>query len=123
MPATVGSASGLAALLAGAGLTHFLRPGFYDAMIPPQLPGPARAWTYGSAVAEIVIGAAVALPRTRRVGGLAAAALFVGVLPANVQMALDARTDPPLRRAAVLLRLPMQLSLVGWALRVRREAA
>jgi uncharacterized membrane protein len=48
------SALGLAALLAGAGVTHFLRPRPYDAIIPSALPGRPRMWTYvsGPAVAR-----------------------------------------------------------------------
>jgi uncharacterized membrane protein len=82
----------LAALLAGAGLTHFLKPGFYDPIVPHALPGPARAWTYGSGVVELAVAAAVAAPRTRSRGALVAAVLFVAVYPANIQMAVDAST-------------------------------
>jgi uncharacterized membrane protein len=51
------------------------------------------------------------------------------VFPANVQMALDAGTerqavpDMPVRRfrAVALARLPLQLPLIGWAVRVARS--
>lgn len=114
---------GLALFLAAAGLNHFLVPRFYDAMIPPQLPGTARTWTYGSGVAEVAVAAAVALPRTRRTGARAAAWLFVAVFPGNLTMAVDAfRLRRPLvQRVAMLLRLPVQLPLIAWALRVSRE--
>jgi uncharacterized membrane protein len=103
---------------------HFLVPRFYDAMIPPQLPGRPRTWTYGSGVAELGVAAAVAITRTRRLGGLAAAWLFVCVLPGNVKMAMDAhrRHRPPAERLATLVRLPLQLPLIAWALRVQRSA-
>ena len=113
----------LAALLAGAGTAHFAIPRFYDAMIPAPLPGSPRAWTYGSGVAEIATAAALAVPRTRRTGGLLAALLFCGVLPGNVKMALDARhSDSAAFRAGTLLRLPLQWPLIAWAWRVRRSA-
>lgn len=112
----------LAALLAGAGATHFAVPKFYDAMIPGPLPGTPRMWTYGSGAVEIVTAAAVLTPRTRRRGALAAAGLFAAVLPANVKMALDARDgDSSAYRLGTILRLPLQLPLIAWALRVRRE--
>jgi uncharacterized membrane protein len=113
----------LAGLLAGAGATHFAFPAFYDAMIPEPLPGPPRTWTYGSGAVEVAVAAAVVLPATRRHGALGAAALFAGVLPANVKMALDARrsTSTPYR-VGTWLRLPLQLPLIAWALRVRRSA-
>ncbi|MFC4082311.1 DoxX family protein [Amycolatopsis samaneae] len=114
----------LAGLLATGGILHFIAPKPYDSMIPKQLPGGARAWTYGSGVAEIAVATAVAVPRTRRLGGLAAALLFAAVFPGNVKMAVDAQrrgTPLPLRLVA-FLRLPLQIPLVTWALKVRDRA-
>lgn len=108
----------LAALLAGAGTTHFLAPDPYDAMVPSFLPAP-RAWTYGSGIVEVGLAAAVAGPRTRRRGATAAALLFLAVFPANVQMALEPGDVP---RWLALARLPLQVPLVLWALQVRRAA-
>lgn len=116
-------ATSLAALLAGAGLTHFAVPGIYDAMIPDFLPGEKRNWTVGSGVVEILVGAAVLAPPTRRHGALAAAALFVGVLPGNLKQAVDARrSDSAAYRTGTILRLPLQAPLIMWALRVRKES-
>jgi len=113
----------LSALLAGAGATHFAAPKFYDAMIPEPLPGSPRVWTYGSAMAEFATAAALAHPRTRRSGGLAAAMLFAAVLPGNVKMAVDARrSDSTAYRLGTVLRLPLQLPLIAWALKVRSSA-
>ncbi len=109
----------LTALLAGAGATHFLKPAGYDAIVPHLLPHP-RAWTYASGVVEIGLGAAVAHPRTRHRGALAAALLFVVVFPANVQMAVDARTAGA--KAISFARLPLQVPLVVWALSVASAA-
>jgi uncharacterized membrane protein len=118
------SARRLALFLAGSGVLHFLVPKFYDPMIPTQLPGPARSWTLGSGIVEIAVGAAVAVPRTRRLGALGALGVFVGVFPANVKMALDAKAKPEPKpvQAALLARLPLQLPMIAWALRVRRSA-
>jgi uncharacterized membrane protein len=114
----------LAGLLAVGGLMHFVKPKPYDAQIPASLPGSPRAWTYGSGVAEIGVAAAIAAPRTRRLGGLAAALLFVAIFPANVKMAVDAqRKQAPAKfRAITLGRLPLQWPLVTWALKVRDNA-
>jgi len=117
------SAHGLAALLATAGITHFAAPPLYDAIVPRSLPGRPRTWTYLSGAAEIAIAAALAHPRTRRAGGLAAAALFVAVYPANVKMAWDWRHRPPAYRVLAYGRLPMQVPLVWWAWRVASRAA
>ncbi|MGI5127704.1 DoxX family protein [Pseudonocardia sp. CA-107938] len=117
------SARALAVFLAAAGASHFAVPALYDRLVPEVLPGTPRLWTQLSGVAELAVAAAVALPRTRRVGGLAAAALFVAVLPANVKMAVDWSDRSPAERAIAYGRLPLQLPLVLWARRVSRAAA
>lgn len=115
-------AHALAALLVAAAVGHAARPALFDAMVPRRLPGSPRGWTYASGLAEAAVGAAVAVPRTRRLGGLAAAVLFLAVFPANVQMARDARRASLSMRAAAYGRLPLQVPLLLWALRVRRDA-
>jgi uncharacterized membrane protein len=115
-----GDAAGLAALLAGSGTLHFLTPGPFDGIVPRSLPGKPRTWTYLSGAAELAVAAAILHPRTRRLGGLAAAALFVGVFPANVKMAVDWRGAKPAKRAIAFGRLPLQVPLVLWARRVAR---
>ena len=98
-----------------------IRPEHFDRIVPPALPGPARGYTYASGVAELGVAGLLAVPRTRRLGGLAAAALFVAVFPANVQMAYDWRHDSPRRRAIACGRLPLQGLLIAQALHVARR--
>ena len=102
---------------------HVLTPAPFDAVIPGLLPGTPRFWTLASGAAELAVAAAVAVPRTRRLGGLAAAWLFVAVFPANVKMAVDWSDRSAAERAVAYGRLPLQVPLVWWALRVRRGAA
>lgn len=116
------SARRLAAFMAGAGVTHLVLPKPYDATIPAWLPGRARTWTYGSGMIELALAAALAVPRTRRLGSLVTAGFFVGVLPANVKMAYDWRHRALPLRAAAYGRIPVQAPLVLWALRVGRDA-
>ncbi|TNM64444.1 hypothetical protein FHN55_12900 [Streptomyces sp. NP160] len=114
----------LAALLGVAGVAHFAAPAPFARIVPRALgaPGP---WVAVSGVAELACAAAL-LPRaTRRWAGLASAALFVAVYPANVTMAVQAlRSDrtPGWYRAVALARLPLQLPLVVWGLRVASAA-
>ena len=116
------AAIAMSVLLAAAGVTHFVSPAFYDAIVPTQLPGTARFWTLASGVAEFGVAAAVAVPRTRKLGGLAAAALFVAVLPANIKMAVDWSDRSAGEQAIAYGRLPLQIPLVMWALKVRKNA-
>ncbi len=112
------SSTALAAMLATSGTLHFAAPRPFDAIVPRLLPGSPRTWTYLSGAAELAVAAAVAHPRTRTLGGLAAAGLFTVVFPANVKMAADLRHARPLVRAAAYGRLPLQVPLVLWGLRV-----
>ena len=115
------SAHALAGVMALAGAMHFIAPQFYRPMIPEQLGAP-DPWVYASGVAEIALAAAVAVPRTRRWGAYAMAGLFVAVFPGNVQMAVDAWEAGGPERALTLARLPLQVPLVIWAVRVGRRA-
>ena len=83
------AAAGLVILLTSTGLLHFAAPASFDMIVPEQLPGAARTWTHLSGVAELLVAALIAVPRTRRFGGLLAALLFVAVFPANVKMVID----------------------------------
>lgn len=123
MPRLTSPHAALAGLLASAGVTRFVAPRQYDAIVPRSLPGSARMWTYVSGVAEVAVAAAVADPRSRRQGGLAAAALFVAVFPANVKMARDWSGRPAAARAVAFGRLPLQVPLVWWALKLAGGAA
>lgn len=115
----------LVALLGGAGILHFVTPAFFDMQVPRTLPGKARTYTVVSGVAELAVAGALAVPRTRRLGGLAAAALFVAVYPANIDLARRVVTDTkasPALKAGVIARLPLQIPLVTEALKARRNA-
>ncbi len=118
----------LAGLMAGSGVTHFVAPAAYERIVPRWAGDPRRVVMLSGA-AEIACGALLSSRRTGRIGGALTAALLVAVFPANVQMALDAGTErqavqgmPVARfRAIALCRLPLQLPLVVWALRVAKR--
>jgi uncharacterized membrane protein len=115
-------ARALAALLTITGVLHLAVPAPFDAVVPRRLPGTPRFWTLSSGLAELAVAAAVAVPGTRRLGATAAAALFVGVFPANVQMACDWSDRSSAARAVAWGRLPLQVPLVAWALAVRHRS-
>jgi len=104
------------------GLLHFLVPGPFERIVPRVL-GRPRLWVHLSGVAELASGILVALPATRRTGGLLSTATIVAVYPANWQMALDAGVPPrtPVGWGA-WLRLPFQLPMIRWAWRVAADA-
>ncbi|MRH89816.1 hypothetical protein GFY24_20610 [Nocardia sp. SYP-A9097] len=119
-----GTAPALSAFLFGMGTLHFVAPKPFDALIPTQLPGSARVYTLGSGAAELAVATAIAVPRTRRLGGLLAMLLFLGVFPGNVKMAADwVGSNKPLpMKAGAILRLPLQIPLILVARKVYRQA-
>ena len=112
----------VAAMLIGVGTIHFLASKPFDAIVPAELPGSARLYTYGSGVAEVATGALLLPRRTRRFAALTAAVLFVGVFPANVNMCRLWWDKPWPMRIAALARLPLQIPMVTTALKVRRNS-
>ncbi|MFZ0904208.1 MAG: DoxX-like family protein [Mycobacterium sp.] len=112
----------IAALLLGVGTVHFLAPKQFDEIIPAELPGSPRFYTYASGVAEVTIGALLLVRRTRRNAALAAVALFLGVFPANVNMVRLWWDKPLPMRVVALARLPLQIPMITEALKVRRNA-
>lgn len=111
----------LIAILGVAGAAHFAIPNGFDKIVPHGLPGSTRMWTYVSGAAELAVATIVAIPRTRRVGGLLAVALFVAVFPANIQMAVDWSDRSWAQRLVAYGRLPLQVPLVWLAWRVHRS--
>ena len=102
----------LAPVIATAGVLHFVKPQPFDSIVPPQLPGSARSYTYASGVAELATAALLANKRTRKAGGFAAAALLVAVWPANMYMAWLWRNKPWYLQAISIGRVPLQIPLI-----------
>jgi uncharacterized membrane protein len=102
-----------------AGLMHFLKPGLYVAIVPPWLPN-SEILVLVSGAAEILGGLGVLHRATRRFAGWGLIALLVAVFPANVQMLHLAYVShaSALWKAALWLRLPLQIPLIWWVWRV-----
>lgn len=107
--------------LIGMGVLHFAAPKGFDAIIPRELPVPARTLTYASGLAEVAIGAGLLHPRTRRTAALAAAALFVAVYPANLNTLRVVAGKPLPYRLIAWARLPLQVPMILAALRIHRR--
>jgi uncharacterized membrane protein len=101
----------LASLMIGAGVMHFVAPGFYRKIVPTWVPLDAETVVVWSGVAEIVSGVLVAVPKTKRLGAWLSLLTLVVVYPANIQMAVDAGKPKDLQTLAVWARLPLQLPM------------
>jgi uncharacterized membrane protein len=112
----------LGLFILGAGVTHFINPTFFDAIVPPWMPFGERFWTIVSGIAEVIIGIGVLRQSTRKRAALAAFVLFIAVYPANLYMAWDWRDRPFGDQLISFGRLPFQFLFFAWALSVARGA-
>jgi uncharacterized membrane protein len=112
----------MGAMLLGAGTAHFLIPAKFDWMVPVELPGSQRFYTLASGIAEIATGTLLLAPPTRRFGATAAVALFIGVLPANINGVRLWWDKSWWMRLVPILRIPLQLPLITTALKIRRNS-
>ena len=105
------------------GTIHIVRPKTFYPLMPEWLPA-HKEIVIGSGFAELACAASVVCPKTRRVGALASAALLVGVLPGNVEMAVGAqKTNNLPYKIGTLARLPLQWPMIRAMLRTARAAA
>ena len=112
----------LSAILLVPGVLHFLTPKPFDSIVPTELPGEPRQYTYASGVAEVGLGAALLVPSLQRRAAGLAALLFAAVFPANVNMVRLWQNKTPLLKAIALARLPLQIPLIALAIAVWRRA-
>jgi uncharacterized membrane protein len=120
------------AFFAGAGVAHFTKPDFFEAIVPDWFPDAALA-NRASGAAEFAFGLGMFHPRTRKLSALGLFALTIAVFPANVDMAVN-RVEPKLvggrftrsvgtaRGPLNWIRLPLQLPLLWWLWRECRCA-
>jgi uncharacterized membrane protein len=120
------SRAALAAFFTFTGTMHFVRPRFYEAIVPPAIEAQKKEVVAISGVAEIAGAALVLHPTSRRLGRWWLLALLVSVFPANIHMAvnpeqirgLDMRKFP---RWALWARLPLQPLAMIWVWHVTRQ--
>ncbi|MCA9675578.1 MAG: DoxX family protein [Kofleriaceae bacterium] len=106
----------LTVAMVAVGISHFVRPETYVAMVPDALPW-HLALVYVSGVAEICGGLGLILPRTRRAAAWGLILLYLSVFPANVNMAVNHLPlgGEPVPTWALWARLPAQAVLIAWA--------
>jgi len=115
-------AAKMGAMLVGMGVLHFAAPKPFDQIVPAELPGEPRLYTHASGVAEIVTGGLLLVARTRKLGALAAIALYLAVFPANVNMVRLWKDKPLPMRIGAIARLPLQIPMITQALKIYRES-
>jgi uncharacterized membrane protein len=120
------SRAALATFFTFTGSMHFLRPRFFEAIVPPAIESRKREVVAVSGAAEIAGAMLVLDSHSRRLGRWWLLALLVAVFPANIHMAvnpeqirdLDLRRIPPW---ALWARLPLQPLAMAWVWRATRD--
>jgi uncharacterized membrane protein len=98
----------------GAGVLHFLHPGFYLKIMPPDLPF-HLALVYLSGLFEVGLGAMLLIHKWARLAGWGLILLLIAVFPANIYVYRHQELFPNLSPSLHLLRLPIQGVLILWA--------
>ncbi len=83
MPGTLAAAS----MFILVGISHFLKPGKLEAMIPDRLQAYARLLNYGSGAVEIILGCVLLLADFRIAASWGLIALLIAIFPANINVA------------------------------------
>jgi len=107
-----------------AGTLHFVRPRWYEAIMPDWVPA-HRELVLASGVAEAAGGLALMAPDpgVRRAGAWWLVATLVAVFPANLHMALHPERYRRIPPAALWGRLPVQLGFIAWVLAAGRRGS
>jgi uncharacterized membrane protein len=103
------------------GILHVILPKPFLKIIPRSLGAP-RFWNLAAGVAEGTAGALLLSrdPAKHRAGGALATATFIGVYPANINMALQAGKPTNPAAIAAWLRLPMQFPMIASGIRLAK---
>jgi uncharacterized membrane protein len=120
------SRAALAALFTFTGTMHFLRPRFFEAIVPRAIEAQKQEVVAISGAAEIAGAALVLHPASRGLSRWWLLGLLLAVFPANIHMAvnpeqirgLDMRRFP---RWALWARLPLQPLAMLWVWQATRR--
>ncbi|MFK8056226.1 MAG: hypothetical protein AB8F78_08930 [Saprospiraceae bacterium] len=103
----------LAGLLVAAGISHFLRPGFYTRMLPLWLPAHKFLVALSGGI-EIILGLALLYPPTQVIAAWATIAMLTSFLIVHFYMVSDREAGLGLPKWALWLRILLQFVLMGW---------
>jgi len=95
------------------GTKHFTDPQYFLDIVPPQLPFKLFL-VYLTGLIEVVGGAAILVPKTRKAGAYLLIFLLVSVFPANIYLYVSETPQSLLgiSEADALIRMPFQIPLI-----------
>jgi uncharacterized membrane protein len=104
-----------------AGIFHFILPVSYLQIMPPWLPYP-KVLVEVSGFCEIVFGSLLIPSISRCFASRFIIALLVAIFPANIQMTINYMHDHNPYLWLSILRLPLQIVLIFWALKFTKNS-
>ena len=95
------------------GIKHFTDPQYFLDIVPPQLPFKLFL-VYLTGLIEVVGGAAILAPKTRKAGAYLLIFLLVSVFPANIYLYVSETPQNLLgiSKTDALIRMPFQIPLI-----------
>lgn len=95
------------------GIKHFTDPQYFLDIMPPQLPSKLFL-VYFTGLIEVVGGAAILTPKTRKVGAYLLIFLLLSVFPANIYLYVSETPQSLLgiSKMDALIRMPFQIPLI-----------
>ena len=95
------------------GIRHFTGPQYFLDIVPPQLPSKLFL-VYFTGLIEVVGGAAILLPKSRKEGAYLLIFLLISVFPANIYLYLSETPQNLLgiSKTDALIRMPFQIPLI-----------
>ena len=95
------------------GIKHFTNPQYFLDIVPPQLPSKLFL-VYFTGLIEVVGGAAILTPKTRKVGAYLLIFLLLSVFPANIYLYVSETPQSLLgiSKMDALIRMPFQIPLI-----------
>ena len=95
------------------GIRHFTDPQYFLDIVPPQLPFKLFL-VYLTGLIEVVGGAAILSPKSRKVGAYLLMFLLVSVFPANIYLYVSETPQNLLgiTKTDALIRMPFQIPLI-----------
>ena len=95
------------------GIRHFTEPQYFLDIVPPQLPSKLFL-VYFTGLIEVIGGAAILAPKTRKAGAYLLIFLLVSVFPANIYLYISETPQNLLgiSKMDALIRMPFQIPLI-----------
>lgn len=101
-------------LYIGAGINHFVKPEFYEKMMPSYIPFHLFC-IYFSGIYEVLFALLLIPIKTRKVSAWLIVAMLVVFFVIHIQMLIDNLDNNGVMFWASIIRIPIQFVLIWWA--------